>query len=256
MEYTTFQLSDIKPGLRMITLNNPERLNAISFKMVDELRALFTALHKDRDCRVLIMTGAGRCFCAGLDLQEMKDFEKQENHTEEIWYIQKYLSDVYQMMRAIPQPIICAVNGAAAGGGMSFAMASDIRICEPKSKFILSYANIGLSACDMGSSYFLPRLVGMSRASDYMLTGRPVLAEEAERAGLVSRIVPFDELIPTAVEYADMMLSKSDFGLRLTKEGINLGTDAGSLANQVHVENRNQFICSVMGPFDKHIESF
>jgi enoyl-CoA hydratase len=181
----------------------------------------------------------------------------KENALPAFWFFQKKFSDVFQLMRAIPQPIIAAVNGPAAGGGFSLAMASDIRICEPKSKFIAAYINIGLSACDLGCSYFLPRLVGMSLSSDIMLTGRQVLADEADKIGLVTKVVEFDQLLPAAMEYANIMLGKSYFGLSLTKELINAGTDADSLGEQILKENRNQTLCSAFSnDMDQVIKAF
>jgi len=245
MSYTEIELKDIKQGIKMLILNRPEKMNAITSVMVDELLQALSELHRDRNCRVLILTGAGKGFCAGLDREEI---EKCKD-VEAIWFLAKYATDVIQAMRGIPQPIICAMNGAAAGGGASLAMACDIRIAIPKTKFILAYINIGMTAGDMGSSYFLPRLIGMSRASDIMLTGRPVPADEAERIGLVSKIAEPEALISTAVEYAENMLGKSDFGLRLTKEMINSGMDSGSLSNQVLVENRSQSLCAATNSF-------
>jgi len=256
MSYTEIRVEEVKKGLKKITLNRPDQRNAISLKMVDELNRALSELHHDRSCRVVIMTGEGKGFCAGTDLKEMNEFNKQPNKLEEMWHLQKRISDVIQAMRSIPQPIICAMNGAAAGGGASFVMATDVRVAVPQAKFILSYINVGMTSADMGSSYFLPRLIGMSRASELMLTGRPLMAEEAKSFGLIAMVVEPELLMATALEYADSMLKKSDFGLRLTKEMINSGMDAGSLSNQIHVENRGQCVCSAIGSFDQGTQGF
>lgn len=259
MEYKELIFEEVKPGVKMITLNRPQALNAMTGNMINELLDVLDRLYTDRQTRVVLLTGSGRGFCGGLDLHFFTEFvdSTRDKALPEFWYFQKRFADIFQAMRAIPQPIIAAVNGPAAGGGFSLAMASDIRICEPKSKFIAAYINIGLSACDLGCSYFLPRLVGMSRSSDIMLTGRQVLAEEADKIGLVSKIVPFEQLIPAAMEYANVMLEKSFFGLSLTKELINSGTDANGLADQILKENRNQTLCSAFGnDMDKRIKAF
>ena len=147
-------------------------------------------------------------------------------------------------MRHCPQPIISLVHGPACGGGFSFILASDIRIAGESSKMNAAYIRIGLSACDMGSSYFLPRLVGTSVASELMLTGRFINAERALSTNLVSEVVPDQDLEKTAKTYIDEMLATSPMGLRLTKEGLNMAIDAAGLEAAMALENRNQLMCS------------
>jgi enoyl-CoA hydratase len=255
-EYTCITVTEPKPHVKVVTLNRPECLNAISIQEADDFLHALQELKNDYDCRVVILTGAGRGFCAGTDLKEMDEFSKRPNRLHNQWLLQKKMADIIELMRAIPQPIICAINGAAAGGGASFTMASDIRIAVPKSKIILAYINVGMTGADMGSSYFLPRLIGTSKATEIMMTGRPVLADEAERIGLVAKVVEPDQLMDTAMEYADVLLGKSELGLIMTKESISLGMDSGSLANQIHLENRNQFACTAMGTFAEGAANF
>ncbi len=254
-DYTCVFTTEPKPGIKVITLTRPESLNAISLRLADEFLHTLDELKYDRNCRVVILTGAGRGFCAGTDLKEMDEFSKQPDRLNNQWWLQKTMAAIISTMRSIPQPIICAQNGAAAGGGASFVMASDIRIAVPKAKTILAYINVGMSGADMGSSYFLPRLIGLSRASEIMYTGRPVLADEAERIGLISRIVEPEDLMNVAMEYADTLLSKAELGLICTKESLNVCLQ-NDLDNQCNFENRNQFVCTAVGSFAEGAASF
>ena len=243
--YTCVEITSPKPGVKLITLNRPESLNAISLAEAEDLEAAFQELKFDDKTRVVILTGAGRGFCAGIDLKEMAEFTADEERVRNTWLLQKHMANLIELMRTCPQPIIAAVNGAAAGAGASLAMASDIRICVPKTKFILSYVNIGLSAADMGSSFLLPRLIGVSRAAELMYTGRTVLGEEGVQLGIFSRCVEPEKLMDHAIEYADCLLEKSEFGLLSTKEAINAAMDGTSFYTQMSFENRNQYISSI-----------
>jgi enoyl-CoA hydratase len=158
-------------------------------------------------------------------------------------------------MRRSPQPIIAAVRGPAAGGGFSFAIAADIRIADPTAIFIASYINIGLTAADMGSSFFFPREVNLGFANEYLLTGEPMNAETALKIGFVNYVVPPEALIPKAKELANKMISKSILGLRMTKEAINQNIGSASLESALYLENRNQVLClgakPIENPFKK-----
>lgn len=228
-----------------LTLNRPDLLNAINTEMVTELRDYFGGLHEDPGVRVVVMRGEGRAFCAGLDIEA---FAGGEGGREQPFGsgdgFQGYLSEVYVRMRRCPQPIICLIQGPACGGGFSFALASDIRIAGESARMNAAFIRLGLSACDMGTSYFLPRLVGTSLASELMLTGRFINAERCLATGLVSEVVPDKALAETAQVYVEEMLRTSPMGLRLTKEGLNVAIDAGSLEAAIAVENRNQLLCA------------
>ena len=226
-----------------LTLNRPEALNAITTPMVTELRDYFGGLAEDKETRIVVMRGAGRAFCAGLDIKASR------SKTYELPFgggmgFQGYLAEVYIRMRRCPQPIISLVQGPACGGGFSFVLASDIRVAGESARMNAAFIRIGLSACDMGSSYFLPRLVGTSVASELMLTGRFINAERALATNLVSEVVPDDQLEAAAQSYIDEMLTTSPMGLRLTKEGLNLAIDAAGLEAAMAIENRNQLMCS------------
>jgi enoyl-CoA hydratase/carnithine racemase len=225
-----------------LTLNRPESLNAITTEMVTELRDYFGGLYEDESVRVVVMRGAGRAFCAGLDIKEAGD--REDNPFGGGMGFQGYLAEVYIRMRRCPQPIVSLVQGAACGGGFSFVLASDIRIAGRSVKMNAAFIRLGLSACDMGSSYFLPRLMGTSIASELMLTGRFIHADRALATGLVSEVVDDDQLETAAASYVEDMLNASPMGLRLTKEGLNMAIDAQGLEAAMAIENRNQLMCS------------
>ena len=242
MEYETLKYEQ-KDAIGILTLNRPERLNAVNEKMVDELEEFWTERMYDLHTRVIILTGAGeKGFCGGLDMKEtaQKLFNLKAN---EIYRFQIQISRIQLLMRQIPQPIICAIHKSAVGGGFSFAMASDVRIITHDARFSAAYINIGLGGADMGSSYFLPRLIGAGRAYEFLLTGDFMDADESLRLGFASRVVPYKKLMPTAVEMANKMASKNPLGLRLTKEAINQNIDAGGLEQALQMENRNQVMC-------------
>lgn len=231
-----------------LTLNRPEALNTINVRMVSELQHYFGSLYENTDVRIVVLRGAGRAFCAGLDIKAAESRRGDgANEYEPVgggFGFQGYLAEVYIRMRRCPQPIIALVQGPACGGGMSFALASDIRIAGESMKMNAAFIRIGLSACDMGSSYFLPRLAGVSVASELMLTGRFIHAQRALATGLVSEVVADDQLESAAQPYLDEMLTTSPMGLRLTKEGLNIAIDANSLESAMAIENRNQLMCA------------
>ena len=255
-DYTTF-LIEKRGAVDWLTFNRPERRNAINIAMVDELRDYFGSLCEDESTRIVVLRGAGKSFCAGLDIKEAGgDGRGQSAPFGAGMGFQGYLAEVYLRMRRCPQPIVSLVHGAACGGGFSFVMASDIRIAGESAKMNAAYIKLGLSACDMGCSYFLPRLVGTSVASELMLTGRFIHAERALRTGLVSEVVPDDQLEQAAASYVDEMLATSRIGLRMTKEGLNLSIDAPSLEAAMAIENRNQLMCSSSSEFRDRMKAF
>lgn len=226
-----------------LTLNRPESLNALTTQMVTELRDYFGAMHENAETRIIVIRGAGRAFCAGLDIKEAGSGDRPTVFGAGMGF-QGYLAEVYIHMRRCPQPIISLVHGAACGGGFAFVLASDIRIAGESARMNAAFIRIGLSACDMGVSYFLPRLVGTSIASELMLTGRFIEAHRALSSGLVSEVVPDEQLSEAARPYITDMLNTSPMGLRLTKEGLSLAVDSGGLEAAMAIENRNQVLCS------------
>jgi enoyl-CoA hydratase len=259
MDFSTISFKEVEPGIGLLILNRPERLNAISVTMLAEFAELFDHLSQNDKIRVVVITGEGRGFCAGADLSDAIAFKDTEAFSDPESYLriaQERYSNLILGLRKIPQPIIAAVNGPAAGGGFAVALASDVRLASPEAYFVASFINIGLSGGELGCSYFLPRLVGLSHAADILYTGRKVKADEAERIGLVSRVVPREELTETALSYARIMLGKSAGGLRLTKRVLDQNIDAPSLEAAVNLENRNQTIMVFSGEFLKLIEPF
>ncbi|MFN2100489.1 enoyl-CoA hydratase/isomerase family protein [Altererythrobacter sp. MF3-039] len=239
-----------------LTLNRPESLNAINLKMVEELDDYFGSLFNDRSVRIVVMRGAGKAFCAGLDIKERHGSNDETIPFGGGYGFQGYLADVYVKMRRCPQPIIACVQGAACGGGFAFALASDIRIAGESTKMNCAFIKLGLSSCDMGVSYFLPRIVGLSLASELMLTGRFIHAERALAVGLVNEVVPDDALEAAAQSYVDEMLNASPMGLRMTKEGLGLAVDAPSLEAAMAIENRNQLMTSASPDFREGMQAF
>jgi enoyl-CoA hydratase len=261
MNYHTIEYKEVFTGVGQVTLNRPERLNAINFEMLDDLYALLQELNHRDEIRVLILTGAGRGFCSGADIKDdrLQTEERMKTFSDTALYlesVQRKYSRIIIEMRRISQPIIAAVNGVAAGGGFSMALASDIIIGNSKAAFIASFINIGLSGGELGSTYFLPKIVGSARASEILMTGRTVLAEEAERIGLLSRLVPDEDLMTTALEIAKTLTDKTKMGLKFTKEAIRQNLNAPSIEAAIELEDRNQSICCCSPAFLEAISAF
>lgn len=241
-----------------VTLNRPDALNAMNPELVDELQDYFGKLYTDHSVRVVVLKGAGRAFCAGLDLKDRsnRDDSGASGSPQAGLVSQRRISEIVMRMRRCPQPIISLVHGPACGGGFALALASDIRIAGASARMNAAFIKIGLSACDIGVSYFLPRLVGVSVASELMMTGRFIGAARAERVGLVSEVVPDGKMEEAAQAYIDEMLTTSPLGLRLTKECLNMSVDAGSLEAAIAMEDRNQILCAQTKDFREGISAF
>jgi enoyl-CoA hydratase/carnithine racemase len=251
MEFKTIKFEVKENGIGILSLNRPEKLNAISFQMEEELHQVLDYLIVNLECRVLILKGEGRAFSAGTDLQEglilnskkipegygKFHFLDVSEPLKRKMYHQWYITQIIMKMRKISQPIIAAIHGSIAGGGFAFAMAADIRIAAEDTKFINASINIGLTGADMGGSYFLPRLIGLSRAAEILYTGRDLSGKEAEKIGFVLKVVENEKLLDEAIRIAEGMLTKSPLGLRMTKEALNLSLDSPSLNNLLQFEN-------------------
>jgi enoyl-CoA hydratase/carnithine racemase len=247
-------LIEARGQIEIATLNRPARLNALSEGLVEELHDYFGGLAARPDVRVVILRGAGRGFCAGLDIQE--DRSSDETPVLRTLRTQTSIGNIYRKMRACPQPIIALGHGAAAGGGLSLMLAADVRYAAPGFRCNAAYIRIGLGGCDMASSYFLPRLVGASLASEMILTGRFVDAERALSVGLVSEIVAEDELLDRGLALAEEMLATSPWGLRLSKQVLNLNIDAQSLDAAMAIEDRQQVILSATEDHKEALAAF
>ena len=252
MNYQTIEIRK-EGALDWLTLNRPDQLNAINPQMCEELQDYFGALQFNHEVRVVILRGAGRGLCAGYDLHAA---EGVSGGPVIGMRFQRQVAEVYQRMRRCPQPIVCLGHGPATGGGFAFLLAADVRVVTPDVKMNVAMVKIGLTGCDVGISYFLPRAVGQSVAAELMMTGRMIAADRAERLGLVSAVVPFEQLEATGRGIAADMLKTSPLGLRLTKEGLNLSIDAPSLDAAVAMEDRGQILCASAGFFEEGIAAF
>ena len=233
-----------RDGVDWLTLNRPDRFNAVSRPMIDELLRYFDGLLFDHGVRAVVLRGAGKHFCAGIDLTEADSFTASNPSSLRA---QRRVAEIILRMRRCPQPIITLIHGAATGAGLAFLLASDVRYAAEGAKMNVAMSKIGLTGCDVGISYFLPRAVGASNAAEMMMGGRFVDAHKALRMGLVSDVVAKETLEATGKLMADEMMAMSPLGLRLTKEGLNMSQDAGSLEAVIALEDRGQVMC--LGPF-------
>src|ERR1700683_1900176 len=257
MAYETLEILN-EGSILWLTLNRPQSLNALSGKMVDELEHFFGSLRDDRKTRVVIMRGAGRAFCAGLDLKEQNrgGGDSLGSSTTNTVEGQRRMSDLVVSMRRAPQPFIAAIKGPAAGGGFALALACDCRIAGESTRMNAAFIRIGLTACDMGVSYMLPRAVGSSVAAELLLTGRFIDGKRALATGLVSELVPDSEVDAAASKLAHDMIETSPLGLRMTKECLSANIDAPSLEAAVAMEDRNQVLCVRAGYLEEGARAF
>ncbi|WP_110182265.1 enoyl-CoA hydratase/isomerase family protein [Nocardioides solisilvae] len=247
------------PHVTQITLNRPDRLNALDAGMVRDLSAALREVAADRDCRVVVLTGAGRGFCAGLDLTGYDAADGEAGDADDggaaggagapdpvaILARQREIAQLAHQLHSLPQPVIAAVNGAAAGGGLALVLASDVRVCVPSAVFAVSFIRAGYSACDIGVSWLLPRVVGAGRAHELMLTGRRCSSEEAHRIGLVTEVHEPDRLLEAALEKAAEIMLNPPFSVELTKQGMWLALETPSFATAVELENRQQVVTAL-----------
>lgn len=242
-------------GIAWLTMNRPERLNAMNPELVQVLRDYFEGLNARSSARVVVLQGAGRAFCAGLDLKDQVGGAEKPS-VPEVLDQQKSIRDIMLAMRRCPQPIVSVVQGSASGGGFALALASDVRLATPEARMNAAFIRIGLSACDVGVSYFLPRMVGSSVAAEYLLTGRFMDAQRAYALGLVSRVAPLAELQAEAQALAEDMLHATPLALRLTKDALNFAIDAPSMESVIAMEDRNQVLCTQTADFREGMQAF
>ncbi len=248
----------VKDGVTLVTLNRPDSLNALNHELVSAVHEILDEVDADHSCRVVVLTGAGRAFCAGLDLTGAGPAPVTDGvgRAQAGMLSQQHIATLYTHMRRVRKPIIAAVNGAAAGGGFAFALASDIRVAAASARFNVAFVRIGLSGCDVGVSYLLPRLIGASKAFELMLTGRFVDAAEAERIGLVSRVVPDGEAVDSALEIADQIVANSPFGVWMTKEVMWANLETGSMQSAIDLENRTQILTTFTEDMPEAMRAF
>jgi enoyl-CoA hydratase/carnithine racemase len=214
-DYQTLTVAEPAPGICLVTLNRPDRLNAMTVTMFDELERVARTLTDDNDVRVVILTGAGAGFCAGYDLDDAELLP--ELSPLGMFDQQNRAAGALAAIRAIPVPVIAAINGAAAGGGFSLSLMADIRLGSPKAKFNAAFVKIGLSAGDLGVSWLLPRLIGPAQAAEMCFSGRIIEAEEAQRLGLLNFITGPDDLIERSLKMAAQICANSPGGIKISK---------------------------------------
>ena len=246
------------PGVRLLVLNRPDSLNAMTAELCEALHGALDEIARDRSCRAVVLTGAGRGFCAGLDLQGYGAAPGNDGSDapRDRLANQVHMSRLILRLRATPQPVVAAVNGPAAGFGLSLALGSDIRYAGRSAVFRAAFLNIGVSNCDMATSWLLPRLIGASRAHELMLTARRVGADEAERIGLVAEVVDDDALRDRALEAAEQIAALSPWGVRLTKQGMWAALEIPSEQAAVEYEDRQQIMATFGKALPEAVSAF
>ncbi|HEY0107267.1 MAG TPA: enoyl-CoA hydratase/isomerase family protein [Rhizomicrobium sp.] len=238
-----------------LTLNRPDRLNTLTGTMVRELCAYFERLKNDYGVRIVVMRGAGRAFCAGLDIKEHLGGDRVPEGAGRT-RPGHHLFDIVKLMRACPQPIVALVHGPACGGGFAMALAADIRIAGASARMNDAFVALGRSGCELGLSYFLPRIVGLGIATELMYTGAFIDAARAQQVGLVSRVVPDSELEAAAAQFVEPMLRTAPLGLRITKETLNTALKISDLHAVIDLEERAQSICGRGLDFEEAMKAF
>jgi len=239
----------------VLTLNRPHRLNALSPGLVDDLVRFFSSLRNDRTTRVVIVRGAGTSFCTGFDLSGEDSGESDVGQVEKAYGGMKTYSEVVVQMRRAPQPLIAAIRGNAVGAGFSIALACDMRLAAESARFCARMVRLGMSAGDSGMTYFLPRLIGMARASELLYTARWIDANTAEKLGIVSRVVPDDKLDDAVMELAHEVLQNAPIAVKMTKELLNMSMDEPSLMSTIELESRSQGLCAFTEDFQEAVAS-
>src|SRR2546422_9325709 len=247
-------LYEQRDGVATITLNRPERLNAITFEVYRELTDFFAQLRDDKEVRVVVITGAGRAFCSGGDVRDIIG-ELQGRDAAGLLEFTRLTCELIRNMRALPKPIIASINGTTAGAGACIALASDIRIAAEEAKIAFVFVKVGLAGTDMGATYLLPRVIGLAKATALVLTGDFIEAQEAERIGLYNRVVPREQLETTTQEFAERLARGPSLGLAKTKEMLNREMHMG-LDSALEAEAVAQALCMQTADFKEAHAAF
>jgi len=257
---------EIEPGIVLLTLNRPERRNALSSQLLAALHASVDRIAGDPAIRVVILTGGGAGFCSGADMKSDGDMtgtggtpmgdllSRVQGSVTRTFAAQEMMASLFERVHRLRQPVIAAVHGAAVGGGFAFALACDIRFAAPDAQFGAVFIKRGVSACDMGTSYLLPRLVGASRAAELMLTGRTFGADEARAMGLVLDVTP--DVVGRALETARLIAANGPLAVWMTKETMWQTIDAPSFRHALDMENRTQVMCTATGELTEAFAAF
>ena len=249
----------LRDDVVLVEMNDPDRYNALTTGMVDELKATFADLRADRTVRAVVLAGQGRGFCAGANMtgdDVQPEQARDRGPVGTIHYAQENLAELIMAIHELPQPVIAAVHGAAVGGGLAISLACDLRVASDDAFFASHFIRVGLSSCDVGTSYILPRVVGPTIAAELMLTGRRFTAEEALRYGMLNRVVPRDELVDAAAGLATAVTANSEYGVLMTKLGLWANVDAASLRHAIELENRTQVLGCFTGNMTEAGEAF
>lgn len=261
-------IDEVEPGIVVLTIDRPDRRNALGPEVLAELHEAFDDIAGDPALRVVVLTGAGEGFSAGADMKggdanEGVDntpigsvFVKAQGQIPRTFASQEHMASLFEKIHRLRQPVIAAVNGAAVGGGFALALACDLRYAAASARFGAVFIKRGVSNCDMGTSYFLPRLVGASRAAELMLTGRVFDAEEAEDLGLVLEVVPDGEVVDRALAAARLIAENGPLAVWMTKEVMWQTIDSPSLRHALDLENRTQIMCSATGELTEAFAAF
>lgn len=255
---STVRITRPADGVALLTLDRPEKLNAMDVNLVRDLHAALDEVGGDRTCRAVVITGEGRGFCSGLDLGGYGAAPDSDGRGPigAGMATQQHIAALIPRLRSLHQPVIAAVNGPAAGGGLALALGCDVRIAATSARFNVAFVRIGLSGCDIGVSWLLPRLIGASRAWELMLTGRIIDSAEADRIGLVSRVVDDGTVVDAALETAALIVGNSPWGVRMTKEVAWSQLEIGSLQAGIDLENRTQILSGQTADMQEAVAAF
>ena len=251
---TSFLYEQDQLGIATITLNRPERLNALTFEVYRELIDAFAALREEREVRVVVITGAGKAFCSGGDVHDIIG-ELFSRNMEGLLEFTRMTCELVQNIRALPKPVIASLNGTTAGAGACIALAADLRIASEEARIAFLFVKVGLAGTDMAASYLLPRVVGLSKATEMLYTGDFVSAAEAERIGLYNRVVPASELATATRSFAERLARGPAFALAKTKEMLNRELDM-DLQAALESEAQAQAICMQHPDYREAYEAF
>jgi enoyl-CoA hydratase/carnithine racemase len=243
----SIELTHPRPDIAVLTLHRPEKLNALNHELVESLHTVLDDIGASNEVRVVVLTGAGRGFCSGLDLTDPNPPQAGEGvefpRSGMRW--QERIANLTAKIHRLRQPVIAAVNGAAYGGGFGISLACDIRVAAESARFCTQFIKLGLGGCDIGVSYTLPRIIGAGPAFDLILTARVVDAQEALRLGIVSRLA--EDALAEALSIAETLCSYGRFGVESTKQVLWANLEAASLEAALHLENRSQILSSTSG---------
>jgi len=254
MKPTSFTYEQDEHGVATITLNRPERLNALTFEVYRELTDLFAGLREEKSVRCVVITGAGRAFCSGGDVHDIIG-ELFSRNMEGLLEFTRMTCELVHNIRVLPKPVIASLNGTTAGAGACIALASDIRIASEAAKIAFLFVKVGLSGADMGAAYLLPRVVGLAKATELLYTGDFISAAEAERIGLYNRVVASAELENVTSEFAVRLARGPAFAIAKTKEMLNRELNM-NLETALESEAQAQAICMQHPDYREAYEAF